>query len=57
MGNKLSNKRLALIWFYANPDEWDEVHPYVRQNELGACGWIIRNNCSFTWINGYYHDR
>lgn len=50
----MDNRMLALTWFYARPDEWEGVHPYVRQHELDACGWLIRNDCGFTWINSYY---
>jgi len=46
----VSDKQFALIFFYANPDEWDALDPYVKKNELEACGWLLRNDLDITWL-------
>jgi len=51
--SKISDERFALIWFYSNPDEWDALHPYVRENELAACGWLIRQGEDYTWLEQF----
>jgi hypothetical protein len=47
---KISDRSFALAFFYANPDEWDALEPYVRDNELEACGWLLRQSEDYTWL-------
>lgn len=38
----MNNTRLAHVFFWANPEEWDAVDPYVKEHHLEACGAVLR---------------